>query len=100
MMVKILKCIAYEDVLRILNIVDYKKKVKENELYDVLDIPKFEIHKHIKELINLEALVEEEIDSETVYSFEKSFLKRFKFIEALLSDMKHENIFALDLKKL
>ena len=53
MMVKILKCIAYEDVLRILNIVDYKKKVKENELYDVLDIPKFEIHKHIKELINL-----------------------------------------------
>lgn len=100
MMVKILKCIAYEDVLRILNIVDYKKKVKENELYDVLDIPKFEIHKHIKELINLEALVEEEIDSETVYSFEKSFLKKFKFIEALLSDMKHENIFALDLKKL
>ena len=99
MMVKILKCIAYEEVLRILNILDYKKKIKENELYEVLDIPNFEIHKFLKNLINLEALVEEEIDSETVYSFEKAFLKRYKFIEALLSDMKHENVFALDLKK-
>ena len=100
MMVKILKCIANEDVLRILNIIYYKKEIRESDIYEVLDLPRFEIHKDLKKLIELEILLEEEVNSETTYSFDLSFLKRVKFMEVLLSDLKHENVFALDLKKL
>ncbi|MBP9478981.1 MAG: hypothetical protein KBF12_10205 [Sebaldella sp.] len=100
MITKLLKCIAYEDVLRILNIIHHKKKIKEVDLYEVLDIPKYEIHKHIKELVNLDILIEEEIDLETVYSFDMSNLKRIRFLEVLLEDLKHENIFSIDLRNL
>lgn len=100
MITKLLKCIAYEDVLRILNIINYKKKIKEVDLYEALEMPKFEIHKHIKELLNLDVLIEEEINLETVYSFNTSFLKKMKFLEVLLEDLKHENIFCIDLGKL
>ena len=49
---------------------------------------------------DLDILIEEEIDLETVYSFDMSNLKRIRFLEVLLEDLKHENIFSIDLRNL
>ena len=98
MISKILRCISQEDVLRILNLIHWKKTISEEELDELLDMPGFEIHKHINELINMEVIINREIDSKEVYFFNSSFVKKFKFFEVLMTDLRKENLFALDLK--
>jgi transcription initiation factor IIE alpha subunit len=98
MISKILRCISQEGVLRILNLIHWKKTISEEELNDLLGMPSFEIHKHINELINMEVIINREIDSKEVYFFNSSFVKKFKFFEVLMSELRKENLFALDLK--
>ena len=100
MISKILKCIAQEDVLRILNLINCKKTISEDELNEVLNMPSFEIHKHIKELINLEVIIDREIDRKEVYFFNSAFVKKFKFFEILMNELSNENLYALDMKSL
>lgn len=98
MISKILKCISQEDVLRILNLINYKKTISEDELNETLNIPSFEIHKHIKELINLEVIIDKEIDGKEFYFFNSAFVKKFKFFEILMNELGNENLYALDLR--
>ena len=98
MISKILRCISQEDVLRILNLIHWKKTISEEELDELLDMPGFEIHKHINELINMEVIINREIDSKEVYFFNSSFVKKFKFFEVLMNELENENIYALDMR--
>ena len=100
MISKILKCISQEDVLRILNLINCKKIISEDELNEILNIPSFEIHKHIKELINMEVVIDKEADGKEVYFFNSAFVKKFKFFEILMNELSNENLFALDMKNL
>ena len=98
MISKILRCISQEDVLRILNLINYKKSINSDELNELLNIPSFEIHKHIKELINLEVIIDREIEGKEVYFFNSAFVKKFKFFEVLMNELENENIYALDMR--
>ena len=100
MISKILRCISQEDVLRILNLINCKKTISEDELNETLNIPSFEIHKHIKELINMEVIIDKEIDGKEVYFFNSAFVKKFKFFEILMNELSNENLYALDMKNL
>ena len=100
MISKILRCISQEDVLRILNLINRKKTISEDELNETLNIPSFEIHKHIKELINMEVIIDKEIDGKEVYFFNSAFVKKFKFFEILMNELSNENLYALDMKSL
>ena len=98
MISKILKCISQENVLRILNLINYKKSINEDELNELLNIPRFEMHRHINELINLEVIISKETDGKEIYFFNNAFTKKFKFFEILMSELINENIYALDLR--
>ena len=100
MISKILRCISQEDVLRILNLINYKRPISEDELNETLNIPSFEIHKHIKELINLEVIIDREIDRKEVYFFNSAFVKKFKFFEVLMNELENENLYVLDMRNL
>ena len=101
MISKILKCISQEDVLRILNLINHKRPITESELNETLNnIPSFEIHKHIKELINLEVIIDREIEGKEIYFFNSAFVKKFKFFEVMLNELVNENLYALDLRNL
>ncbi|MCP1223247.1 helix-turn-helix domain-containing protein [Sebaldella sp. S0638] len=98
MISKILRCISQEDVLRILNLINYKRPISEDELNETLNIPSFEIHKHIKELVNMEVIIDREVEGKEVYFFNSAFVKKFKFFEILMNELENENLYALDLR--
>lgn len=100
MISKILKLISREYTLRILNLISYKQEIKENDLVTILDIPRFEIHKHLRELINHEVILDKDTESETIYQLNSSFRKKYKFFEVLLNELRNENLYFLDLRSI
>lgn len=100
MISKILKSISDEHTLRILNLISYKKEIKENDLVRILDIPRFEIHKHLRELINLNVILDQDTESETIYRLNLVFMKKYNFLKILLEELRNENLYFLDLKNI
>ena len=99
MLIKILKCFSSEETLRILNLIYSREFIKEEELYNILDFPKFEIHMHINELVNLEVALEKSENGESILLLNKQILKKYTFIERLIENLKTESVFLMDLKK-